>query len=195
MALVDVSAIKDYLKIQGSAEDTPLAAWRLSAIAEVEAELGMPIETIERTFVIEAPIGGCLRKLFVPLFPVAVENSSAQTADLALTDGNGNTLVEDTDFRLDVRNGVITPLTGSFSTFPYTIECSVGLSALTEYTERVEPVVNAAILDTIADRYQRRNPAATSEGAGGGVVQSYTGGLPQRVRDLLAPFRVFPIAV
>jgi hypothetical protein len=46
----------------------------------------------------------------------------------------------------------------------------------------------------VADRYQRRNPAATNEDAGGGVADSYTGGLPQRVQDMLAPWRISHLA-
>jgi hypothetical protein len=194
MAALTVANCKDYLKIEHTAEDTPLIAWLASSSAAVQAELGVPIYLEEREFVLEQPIGACsVRKLFVPLYPIAPASSSV--AELEIVDGSGNTLVEDTHYRVNLRTGVVTAISGSFASFPYTITCSVGLEALDEFDTSVEPVVNAAILDTLADRYQRRSPAATTEATGGSVSQSYSGGLPHRVIDLLAPFRVFPLAV
>lgn len=192
MALLSVSDAKLYLKIEHTAEDTPLIGWLASAIAAVEAEIGTPIEVVQRTFVIERPLSN--RNIFVPLYPVAVEDSAGGISALTLTDKDGTVLLEDTDYRLDVRAGVITAIDSCFTAYPYTIVAWVGLSALAEYATRIEPIVNAAILDTLADRYQRRNPAANNE-AEGGVTNSYQDiGLPQRVRDLLAPLVKLPIA-
>lgn len=197
MALIAVDDVKDYLRIQHSAEDTMLEAWRLQAVAAVEAEIGRPITVLLRTFTLECPeFATSASKLFVPLYPIAVTDSGLSTADLVLVDGNDATLVEGIDYRLDVRTGIIRPITGSFATFPYTVTAYVGLQALDEYDARIEPVLNAAILDVVADRYQRRNPAATSEDSSN-VSAGYTTsnpGLPQRVRDLLAPWRIFQIA-
>jgi uncharacterized phiE125 gp8 family phage protein len=200
MAALSVADCKAYLRIQGTAEDAPLAAWLLQARAAVEAEIG-PIDPILRTWVVERPTHTTrLTMLQVPMFPVAVEDSAAETEDLVLTDGDGTELVEGTDYRLDVRTGVITPIDGTghrscFSTFPYTIAAYVGIGAPEEYADRIEPVINAAILDVVADRYQRRSPAASSESTGGDVSTQYANeGLPQRVRDMLAPWRVTHLA-
>jgi uncharacterized phiE125 gp8 family phage protein len=193
VAALTVQDCKDYLRIEHTAEDTMLIGWLASAAAAVEQEVGRPLDPVLRTFIIERPVNAS--KLFVPLYPIAVEDSSAATADLELTDGDGTVLTEDTDYRLDVRTGVITAINsdsslGCFSTYPYTIECYVGLAALPEYEDKIEPALNAAILDVLADRYQRRSPAATSEATGGEVSTGYAGGLPQRVIDMLAPWRV-----
>lgn len=194
MALLSVANAKDYLRIQDTAEDTPLAAWLLSCVAAVEAEIGTPITAEERTFVVERSLSN--RQIFVPLYPIAGEDSAGGIAALTIEDKDGTVLLEDTDYRLDHRSGVITAIESCFTAYPYTITAWVGLSALAEYSTKVEPIVNAAILDLLADRYQRRNPAATNEDASA-PSQSFTTfnpGLPQRVRDLLAPLCKIPIA-
>lgn len=197
MAALDVDDCKDYLRIEHTAEDTMLEGWLAQATAAVEQEIGRPIEPVQRVFIIERAVHES--KLFVPVYPIALEDSSAGTEDLALVDGNGDTLVEDTDYRLDRRSGVITAINADgslacFGAYPYTITAHVGIAALDDF-DRVEPALNAAILDVLADRYQRRNPAATTEATGGGVSTSYTGGLPLRVVEALAPFRVNHLAI
>lgn len=195
MALPTVADCKDYLRIEHPAEDVMLAGWIVQAVALVEADLGRPITYLNRTFVLECnPSHVSDTKLFVPLYPIGVDDSSAGTADLTLADADGTVLLEDTDYRLDLRTGVITAIDACFSNYPYTIVADVGLEALPEYTARVEPAISAAILDVVADKYQRRNPAATQEDAGGGVAtMSAAVGLPQRVKDALAPWRIWQI--
>lgn len=192
MALPTVADAKAYLRIEHTAEDTMLTGMLASATAAVEAELGRPIETEQRTFVLECnPNRVSDTKLFVPLYPIAVDDSSAGTSDLTLTDSESTLLIEDSDYRLDVRTGVITAVSQCFTRYPYTIVADVGLAALPEYATKIEPAINAAILDVVADRYQRRSPAATEEATGGGVTTTYAEtGLPARVREMLAPWRL-----
>lgn len=193
MALLTVQDIKDYLRIEHSAEDAMLAGWRAQAIAAVEAEIGRPILMEQRTFVLDTKIAD--RTLFAPMYPFASDDSSGGIEAPELTDENGDVLLEDTDYRIDYRAGMIHSLSGCFAAYPYVLEVWVGLEAAVDYADRIEPALNAAILDVVADRYQRRNPAATNEDATG-VSSGYSAsnpGLPQRVRDLLAPWRVEPI--
>jgi uncharacterized phiE125 gp8 family phage protein len=198
MAALTVQDCKDYLRVEHAAEDTMFIGWLASAVAAVEAEIGRPIEPVERTWIIEQALHPS--KLFVPLYPIAIADSAAATDDLVLVDGDGDTLLEDTDYRLDLRSGVITATNsdgslGCFSVYPYTITAHVGLSVLDDY-DRIEPILNAAILDVVADRYQRRNPATSQEATGGGVSTSYTAsGLPQRVADLLKSLKAEPLAI
>ena len=193
MALPTVADCKNYLRVEHTAEDAMLAGWLAQAVALVEAELGRPIEYVNRTFILEAnPSQVAPAKIFLPLHPVGVDDSSAGTADLTLTDADSVLLVEGTDYRLDTRTGVLTAIDTCFDNWPYTVVADVGLEALDEYTAKVEPALSAAILDVVADRYQRRSPAATTESAGGGVSTSYaTAGLPARVREALAPWRIW----
>lgn len=196
MALPTVADCKNYLRIEHTAEDVMLAGWLAQAIALVEAELGRPIEYLNHTFVLECdPSKVSSTRLFVPMYPIAVADSSAGTADLTLTDTDGTVLVEDTDYRLDIRTGWITAIDTTFANYPYTIVADVGLEALPEYATRIEPALSAAILDVVADRYQRRDPAAVQESAGGGVTTMYGAqvGLPQRVKDAVAPWKVWHI--
>lgn len=193
MALPTVQNCKDYLRIEHTAEDTMLAGWLAQAIAAVEAYIGRPIAILTRTFTIDesalAP-----HKIVVPLFPIASDDSSAGTSDLTLEDADATALVEGTDYRLDTRTGVITAIGSCFANYPYTIVADVGLAALPEYATHVEPAVSAAILDVVADRYQRRNPAASQESTGGGVSSSFAQvGLPDRVREALAPWVAVPL--
>jgi hypothetical protein len=195
MALPTVQDCKDYLRIEHTAEDAMLTRMLAQAVAAIESEIGRPIEYLRRTFILEErPSAVAVDKIFVPLFPIGVEDSSAATMDLTLTDADATLLVEDTDYRLDTRTGVITGIDRSFCSYPYTIVCDVGLEALEEYTTRVEPVLSLVILDFVADRYQRRNPAASQETTGGGVSSNFAEtGLPPRIREAVAPWRIYHV--
>jgi hypothetical protein len=190
MTLVTKAELKAYLGIQTTAYDTPLDGVIAGAIGSVEAFIRRPIIAEARTFVIGRPPDVHVRRygvMFVPIYPIAAPDSD--TDALAITDDDAVTLIEDTDYRLDLRTGRLDHLTSAFGTWPYTITAVVGLSAHPDYTDRIEPVINAAILDLAADRWQRKSAAATSESTGGGVSTSYTGGgIPERVKDMLAPF-------
>jgi hypothetical protein len=189
MALPDLAALKRYVKKQTSEEDTLLASILLQAKAMAAAFVRRPIIAEERTFVLDHPSQYPTRSvglLHLPIYPVA-EESSDVTA-LVITDNDGDELVVDTDYRLDLRTGRITGINFAFGVWPYTVVATVGLSAYPEYEDQIEPVISAAILDIAADLYQRRNPAATNESTGGGVSTSYAGGIPERVKDMLRPF-------
>lgn len=195
MALPTVQNCKDYLRIEHSAEDAALSVWLTQSVALVENEIGRPVQVMtNRTWVLECAHDNIsANKLLVPLYPIASEDSSAGWDDLTLTDADGTVLVEGTDYRLDIRTGVITGIDRCFTNYPYTIVADVGLEALPEYATRIEPVMSAAILDVVADRYQRRSPAAITEATGGDVTTEYRGGLPERVKELLRPWRIFHV--
>ena len=190
MALPTVSDLKLYLRIQTTAEDTLLTLLMANAQAMCEAHMGRPITAVNRTFVDEAKTFtayGTVTKLLVPTTPV-------DWSTIAITDVDGTALVEDEDYRLgDIWTGEIHAMPGmSFAMAPYTIDADVGLSVDPEYATRIEPVLSLAILDLASDLWHRRNPNAAMEGTGGGVTTQYQqgsySGLPQRVRDALAPF-------
>jgi hypothetical protein len=51
-----------------------------------------------------------------------------------------------------------------------------------DYSARLEALVSGWIVDTVSDRYNRRNPNASSESSGGGISVAYTANaLPARV--------------
>lgn len=196
MALPVLADAKEYLKIEHDAEDALITRELVGAKADVQAYLRVPIEAEERTFVIERSADSLYRtttKLHLPAYPIAADSSN--TPGIEITNEDGDTLTEGTDFRADLRTGTIYGLSGSsffpFGNWPYTIVAYVGLDARADYTTAVEPILFSAILDVVADRMQRRNPTASSETTGGGVSTSYGEfGLPTRVCQRLNPFRM-----
>ena len=185
MALPAVSDLTDYLRIDGSAEATLLSRTLASAQGAVESYVSAPLATRRESFVVEgrAP----KRAIAVPAAPIDT------TAGVTVTDGTG-LAVDASAYRLDARTGILYAAAGGcFAAFPYTVDLTWGLGARADYADTVEPVLFGAILDVAADRYQRRNPAASSESAGGGVATAYgPKGLPQRVCDVLDPLTRLP---
>lgn len=188
MALLTLAAAKLYLKKQTTNEDLLLAALLASAIGRVEGYLRRPIEAVSREFIDESTgfDGGWVRSLIVPVTPVGTPTEITDADDVAL----------DLDLiRVGRETGLIKYKDGSaFTNGPYTITVPVGLSLRDGYELRIEPAVNQAILDTVADLYQRRNPSASQENAGGGVSVAYNQGdeegVPKRVAAMLAPYRM-----
>ena len=188
MALLTLATTKLYLRKQTTAEDTLIAALLASAIARVEGYLRRPILATSRTFIDEACgfVGAPVQCLIVPITPVYSLTSVTDVDDVEL---------DAADLRFGTETGLIKYRDGSaFANGPYTIVASVGLAARAGYATYIEPVVNQGILDTVADLYQRRNPGAAQENAGGGVTVAYTQGndegVPARVAAALAPYRM-----
>jgi uncharacterized phiE125 gp8 family phage protein len=192
MALATLATVKLYLRKQTTAEDTLLAALLASAIGRVEGYIRRPILATSRTFIDEAKCynGLSVASLIVPETPVASLTSVTDRDDEE---------IDTADLRFGSENGLIKYIDGGvFANGPYTIVASVGLSARAGYSTRIEPVINQAILDVVADLYQRRNPAASQEGAGGGVTVAYSQGddegVPKRTAALLQPYRMCGVA-
>lgn len=196
MALPDLDDAKEYLKVEHANDDALLTRELVGAFADVQAYLRVPILAEERTAYIERSADSLYRsttRLHLPWYPIAADSSA--TPALTITDNDGDVLVEGTDYRLDLRTGIIYGLSAStflpFSKWPYSVTAFVGLDARSDYATAIEPVLFTAILDVVADRYQRRSPAASSETTGGGVSTSYGElGLPTRVCRRLDPFRM-----
>ncbi|MES2524043.1 MAG: hypothetical protein V4617_15155 [Gemmatimonadota bacterium] len=192
MALLTLAQAKAYLKKQTGAEDTLITALLAAAIARVEAFLRRPILELEMEFQEEATgFGGCgVGSLIIPVTPVG---------ELVSVLDRDGTAIDVAELRVGKETGLVKYLDGrDFSAGPYTITAKVGLEFRAGYAERVEPVLNQGICDVVADLYQRRNPAASQETAGGGVAVSYTQGahegIPARTASMLQPFRMVGVA-
>jgi hypothetical protein len=190
MSLPDLQAVKDRLRIENDVEDDDLEIMRASALASISETVGRPLEVAERSWVLESPSSnwdGCtaVYKFFLPLYPVLHEGDDLVT----ITDADD---VEVTDFRVNGMTGLIVGTDGwVFDNWPYTVTAQVGLELLADYSTRVEPKLSQAFLDLCADWYQRRNPAALAEGAGGGVITQWQSlGVPERICKQLDAFRL-----
>lgn len=168
MAALTVQQVKDYLRIQHTAEDTLITALLARATAMVESFLNRPIYNRSQTVTVRVegdPFRAGARILFVPFYPLASLTS------LTMQDG---TVIDTADLYVDLRVGLIEYKSGSrFPLGAYTVVANGGLEAYPEFATLIEPAIQSAILDTVADLYQRRNPAASAEREGGGVGVEY----------------------
>jgi len=191
---------KEYLRLQSGAEDLLLGGLVQSATALVEAWIGRPVEARSMTFVdsgvdaFDRPVA----KLRVPVTPVAALTS--------VVDDDG-TALDLTGLRTDATTGLVSYKDKSmFMNGPYTITATVGLSASPQYQFGASAAIQQAVVDIVADLYQRRNPAASREAEGGGIAVDYNpvqrgvGAdnaredlLPERTAAILAPFRIMGV--
>jgi hypothetical protein len=192
MALPDLQAVKDRLRIENDVEDDDLELMRDSALATIEERVGRPVTATERTWIIEAPSSNWdyvtpAYRFFLPLYPVMHEGSAGDL--VTITDADDE---EITDFRVNTATGLIVATESTvFDNWPYTVTAQVGLDLMADYETRIEPKLSQAFLDLCADWYQRRNPGALAEGAGGGVITQWqTLGVPERICKQLDAYRL-----
>jgi hypothetical protein len=190
MSLPSLQELKDRLRIENDAEDDDLEVMRDSALAVIEERVGRPLEVTERTWVLESPSSNWdgvtpVYRFFLPLYPVLHEEDDLVT----ITDADDAAV---TDFRVNAATGLIVATESTvFDNWPYTVTAPVGLELLPDYSTRVEPKLSQAFLDLCADWYQRRNPGALAEGAGGGVITQWqTLGVPERICKQLDAYRL-----
>lgn len=196
MTLVTTLQCRQYVRGQTSAEDAQIEIMRLGALGSVQSYLRRPITAELRTFRLPRRDWCITDTLILPIYPVSLEveadsDSAGAIAAVVLTDAD-DVVIEDTDYHFDERIGVFTAVTGvTFANYPYTVVATVGLSAHADYETIIEPIINNAILDIVADKWNRRNPAASQESEGGGVGTSYGPyGIPKRVIEQLDPWRM-----
>ena len=200
MALPTLVQAKAYLKKQTADEDTLIGDLLTRSKAKVRGALGRQIDIVARTFTDHAVNGrayGSLTALRIPpqyLPCVRVDDSSLSAP--VVTDTDGTVLSDSVDYyagnpwdpMLRSRVGV------AFSNGPYSVTVECGLAASPDYANVIEPDLSAAILDVLADLYQRRSPAATNESTGGGVSTSYApNGLPLRAWESIRQWAVVRI--
>ena len=192
MSLPDRDAVKARLRVENDEENADIDLMMASAEATITEAVGRPITATQRTWVIESPSSNWdgvtpVSRFFLPLYPVLDEDSSGPAVTIVDADDE-----EVTDFRVNTATGLVVAASGtSFNNFPYTVTATVGLSLMADYDTRIEPKLSQAFLDLCADWYQRRNPGALAEGAGGGVITQWqTLGVPERICKQLEAFRL-----
>jgi hypothetical protein len=192
VALPDLQAVKDRLRIENDVEDDDLTIMMASALATIEERVGRPVTATERTWVLESPHSNWdgvtpVYRFFLPLYPVMHEGSGGDL--VTITDADDEEIV---DFRVNTRTGLVVATESTvWDNWPYTVTAQVGLDLMDDYATRIEPKLSQAFLDLCADWYQRRNPGALAEGAGGGVITQWQSlGVPERICKQLDAFRL-----
>jgi len=188
MTLPVTADLKSYLRIETSDEDALCASLLVRAQAMVETYIGRPLVAVTDLTTVDDAIThelyGRVTTLQTDLWPI-------DPAAVSIVDGDG-LAVDPATYRIVASRGQIVGLPGtSFVHGPFTITYTAGLSLDPFYATRIEPLASAAILDVAADLYQRRNPAATQEAAGGGVSTSYNvTAIPERTCRMLDGLRI-----
>ncbi|MEP6989441.1 MAG: head-tail connector protein [bacterium] len=203
MSLPDLAAVKAYLRVDGTAEDTVLASILLSATAMVQRFVERPLVLAPRTFVdcaYTARVYGTVDTLLLPQWPIHPGDILADPPIPApvITDGDGE-VVAAALYTVQSSAGIFRSVyDASFPDGPYVIVAQVGLAAYPNYADEIEPVLAQCILDTCSDLYSNRTPSAQSETAGGGVSVSWRGddgcGLPPRARTMLLAYKPVGVA-
>lgn len=193
MSLPTLQDAKDYLRIQTLAENVLVTALLARAQAMVETYLGVRITAVAETMTDHTERSeraySRVTTLQVPRYPFATTTPAP-----VVVDAQGQT-VDPATYTIEPRYGQIYGAPGvTFDNGPYAITATVGLSAHPDYATRLEPLVSAAILDLVADLYQRRNPAAVTEAEGGVSVTYQSGILPARTQQMLASCRMIGVA-
>lgn len=166
MALPTVQNLKDYLRIEHTAEDALLAALLVRAQVMLQQWVDTPIVASERTAYDPPanprpgnPYRPVLTQLVFPWRPIG--------PTVTIEDADGTEVDADT-YRVDQRAGMIIALRGTeFSNPPYAITAEVGLQYWDDYDTLIEPLLSQVIIDLAADLYTRRTPMATAENAAG----------------------------
>ena len=163
MALPTVSNLKDYLRIETTAEDTLLQALLDRAKAQLEVWIDTPITAASVTAVDRADVisGQVATSLIFPQRPIA--------SSITVVDSEGTTVAA-AEYTVNTASGVIYANDGySFPYGPYTITTNCGLSLRGDYA-RIEPILSQCIIDLAADLYQKRTPNASRESAAGTAI-------------------------
>jgi len=192
MSLPTLADAKAVLRLLTTNDDAFVTQLLTRAQAAAETLLGVRITaasdtqviyTNESTLAYNAPPSFVLTR-----YPIAL--SPAPT----ITDNTGAT-VDASTYAIDPRTGVVRALAfGCFPSGPYTVVGNVGMSAHPDYATRIEPVLNSAILDLVADYYDRRAPGTVSESDGGGFSQTNTQlEVPPRIAARLNSIAVSPV--
>lgn len=183
MALPTVQDVKDYLRIETTAEDVLLAQLLARAIGRIEGSVGKSLTTesvIWYDDVQSFKLYGAPKSLLLKYVPIDPDS-------VVITDGEGETVVS-TDYIVRQDIGQIVGVPGVvFATGPYQMALTAGFGTSPKYATVWEPLINAIIIDVTAFLYQQRTPGASIEGASGTsvnygqFVQDSETGLPTRI--------------
>jgi hypothetical protein len=190
MALPTVAEVKNYLRIQTSAQDSVVTDLLASAKSWAESLIGRRITATSQVmgtlWAGREPFWQSI--IYLPFFPV-------NATGLVLTDADGETVPADT-YTVDGDAGKLTAVPPDwFSNPPYEATADVGLSAGSEYAGK-EPELRGLIMGLAAILYHQSNPNASSDSEGGGVSVSYqtANPIPPHLNTIVMSFRGMRVA-
>jgi hypothetical protein len=165
MPLPDIDLCKSYLRIETDVDDLLIGEELRQAIAFIESYIGRAILDPNNT------------RTFGPVRVTYPTVGSYRVGDTA---PNQNLYAQGVDeLGRDTNVPAATAVTGPLP-----------MSTVPDYAQRWEPILSRAILDTVAEFHQHRDPLVLGESSGGGVSVTrgrLVHGLPPRVRAMLRP--------
>ena len=184
MTLPTLQNLKDYLKVETTAEDTALTAMLSRATGIVEQYLGRPITAREVTVTDRGRTGCAVVKLLGFVCPI-------DTGEAITVKDADDATVASTTYTVDGETAVFYAEPGeSFGNPPYSLTFTAGLSARVDYEAVVEPAISQAILDVAAD-FWRRRVGNVSQASSVGDSEAYSGDpIPARTKLLIDSFRL-----
>lgn len=197
--LVTVQKVKDYGRIEETAEDNLIADMIVRAEGEIEVVVGQSLtkrSVVWRDNALTERIPGSVTNLLLGSVPI-------DEATMVVTDGNGD-VVDPATYEIRQDMGMICARGSGFASIgtgiegctfgigPYRMECVAGYATGDTYATVELPFIQATIIDYVLMLYQQRTPGAVNEGASGTRVTyevDEATGLPKRIARALRKLR------
>lgn len=195
--LVTVQKVKDYFRIETTAEDDLISDLIVRAEAEIETVVGISLTKRAVTWYDEAKtlrIPGVVTNLLLRSKPI--DESTVVVTDAAgdVVDADTYTIRQDRGLIMANQYGAA-PIPGPAVVFdlgPYAISCDAGFSTSPTYATRELPMIQASVIDYVGMLYQQRTPGARTESAAGTRVEyevDEATGLPKRIARAIRTLR------
>ena len=195
--IATVQQVKDYLRIETSAEDSLLSYLLTRAQAEIEAQCGRSLTTEEIVWYDDATtfrIGtGAVSNLLLGYPMVDATTVVVKDKDGVTIDAANYTVRKDRGLICASNVGTIATVY-VFDNGPYTIACTAGYGTEANYATRWVPMIQTLLIDWVGYLYWQRTSGAMHEGSAGVSVDyaiDAAWGIPARlvrgIRKLRGP--------
>jgi hypothetical protein len=178
--------LKDYLRIQTTAEDSVIDDLNSAAIAAIVGYVDRQIDAAEMVMEDRAETlnaYSAVRRLCTTDWPVSMDPVPV------ITDREGAT-VDPTTYSWLPIIGLVRANRGIyFASGPYEITATVGQVFVPDFALRVQPLLRRAVLDLGAVFYQQRNANASQESEAGVSASWHKDEIPPRICAMIANLR------
>lgn len=176
MTLPTVANVKDWLRIESTAEDALLAELLTQAEGEIEFACGKALEHRAVVWYDDATtqrIGEGVVNLILQQVPIDPATLVVKDCLGVTVDANSYVLRQDKGMICAYPVGQGSFIGGPFTTFdngPYQIACEAGFDCSDTYAYVELPMIRRAIIAYVAYLYQQRTPGAKTERSAGTTV-------------------------